>query len=70
MRSSPERPCDDVSGLDAALGEADRDAADLLDRPADQGNLRALRLLFGGGAAFARCRMVAITAKVSMTSET
>jgi hypothetical protein len=36
MRSSPERPCDDVSGLDATLSEADGDAADLLDRPADQ----------------------------------
>lgn len=37
MRPSPERPCDDVSGLNTPLREADRDAADLLHRPADQG---------------------------------
>jgi hypothetical protein len=36
MGSSPERPGDDVSGLDAALGQAHRHAPDLLDRPADQ----------------------------------
>jgi hypothetical protein len=36
MRASPERPRDDVSGLDAPLRQAYGDAADLLDRPADQ----------------------------------
>ena len=36
MGASPERPCDDVGGLDAPLGEPDGDAADFLDRPADQ----------------------------------
>ena len=30
----PQRPCDDVSGLDAPVGELDGDAADFLDRPA------------------------------------
>jgi len=52
MRSSPERPCDDVSGLDATLSETDGDPADLLDRPADQWArvaLEALRFVFGGG---------------------
>jgi hypothetical protein len=29
--SSPERPSDDVSGLDLALCEAGRDASDFLD---------------------------------------
>jgi hypothetical protein len=36
MGSSPERPSDNVSGPDAALGQAHRHAPDLLDRPADQ----------------------------------
>ncbi len=56
MGPSPERPGDGVSGLDAALGEADRDPADFLDRPADQrgpGEPEALRLLFGGGGLLA-----------------
>jgi hypothetical protein len=35
MGSSPERPCDDVSGLDAPSGKAYCDASDFLDRPAD-----------------------------------
>jgi hypothetical protein len=34
--SSPKRPCDDVSGLDASLREADGDTADFLNRPPDQ----------------------------------
>ena len=33
---SPKRPREGVAGWDAALGELDRDAADFLDRPADQ----------------------------------
>jgi hypothetical protein len=51
MRPSPERPCDDVSGLDAPLRQPHHDAADLLDRPADQraGSFGRARL-FGGGA--------------------
>jgi hypothetical protein len=31
MSASPERPCDDVSGVDAALSEFHGDAADFLD---------------------------------------
>jgi hypothetical protein len=31
MRPSPERPCDDMGGLDAPLRQPHRDAADLLD---------------------------------------
>jgi hypothetical protein len=45
-----------VSGLDAALCEADGDTADLLERPADQGArgaLDALRFVFGGGGLLA-----------------
>jgi hypothetical protein len=34
--ASPNRPRDDVSGADAPLGQADRNAPDLLNRPADQ----------------------------------
>src|SRR5665648_1000418 len=69
MGSSPERPGDDVRGLDASLSQFCGDAADFLDRPADQ--CRALRrVIFGGGMAFARWRMVAIMAKASMTSDT
>ncbi len=36
MGSSPERPCDDVGGLDASFCEADGDTADFLNRPTDQ----------------------------------
>jgi hypothetical protein len=36
MRASPERPRDDVGGLDAPLRQPYGEAADLLDRPADQ----------------------------------
>jgi hypothetical protein len=36
MGSSPKGPCDDMSGLDASLREADGDAADFLNRPSDQ----------------------------------
>jgi len=68
----PERPGDDVGGSDAPLGEPDGDAADLLDRPADEvGRGRASRIgIFGGVGAFARWRMTASMAKASMTSET
>ena len=56
MRTSPERPCDDVDGLDAPLRQQYGEAADLLDRPADQrarslvGRDLVLARLFGGGA--------------------
>src|SRR3954469_17654933 len=68
----PERPGDDVGGSDASLCEADGDAAELLDRPADEvGRGRASRIgIFGGVGAFARWRMTASMAKASMTSET
>src|SRR4051794_6627283 len=36
VRPSPERPGDDVGGPDASLREADGDAAEFLDRPADE----------------------------------
>ena len=68
----PQRPCDDVSGLDALVGELDGDAADFLDRPADQ----ARRFcgsgggVFLNGAALAWWRMAVIMAKASITSET
>lgn len=39
VSAPPQRPCDDVCGLDAPLGEFDGDTADLLDRPADQDRL-------------------------------
>src|ERR687894_854832 len=70
--ASPERPGDDVGGLDASLGEADGDAPDLLDRPADEvWCLRASRIgFFGGVGALAWWRMTASMAKASMTSET
>ena len=57
MGSSPERPGDDVGWMDLSLGEPDGDAADLLNRPADQGRRRAagsLGAVFGGLAVFAR----------------
>jgi len=54
VRASPSGPSDDVGGLDAALGEPDSDATKLLDRPADQSRRRGVRILFGGGAWFAR----------------
>jgi hypothetical protein len=36
MYASPNGPCNDVSGVDPSLGQADGDAADFLDRPTDQ----------------------------------
>ena len=56
MGSSPERPCDDVSGLDTPSRKAYCDTADFLDRPADQreaGRSIRLRIVFGGGVALA-----------------
>jgi hypothetical protein len=56
MSPSPERPSDDMRGLDAALGQADGDSADFLNRPADQrgrGELEILRLVFWGGGLLA-----------------
>ena len=37
MRPAPERPDDDVGGLDATSGQAGGDASEFLDRPADEG---------------------------------
>src|SRR5271169_4601276 len=73
VSSSPERPCDDVRGLDAPLCELDDDAADFLDRPTDQERCVVRRrsvVFLGGDVILARCRMTAIMAKASMTSET
>ena len=72
MGSSPDRPSDDVGGLDASLREADGDAAEFLDRPADEVCcFRASRIgILGGVGAFARHRIAASMAKVSITSET
>jgi hypothetical protein len=36
MGASPDRPCNDVSGLDPFLRKTSGDATDFLDRPADQ----------------------------------
>jgi len=72
MCSSPEGPSDDMRRLNASLREPDGDAADFLDRPTDQWRrvLGALHFVFWGGVAFARCRITAIMAKVSITIET
>jgi len=60
MRASPDGPCNDVSGVDPSLRKADGDAADFLDRPADQWrwgfaafDVVFRRFVFGGGVAFA-----------------
>ena len=60
MCASPDGPCNDVSGVDPSLRKADGDAADFLDRPADQWRWGFVvfdvvfrRLVFGGGVAFA-----------------
>ena len=36
VSGAPERPCDNVSGIDASLCKAVRYASDFLDRPADE----------------------------------
>lgn len=43
MGSAPEGPGDDPSGLDASLGELYGDAAEFLDRPADEDGLAIRR---------------------------
>jgi hypothetical protein len=43
MGSAPERPSDDAGGLEAALGELYGDAADFLERPADEDGLAVRR---------------------------
>ena len=48
VSASPERPGDDVGGLDALLRELDRDTTDFLNRPSDQER----RLLGGHGGVF------------------
>ena len=62
----------DVGGLDVSLGETDSDAAEFLDRPADEVCcFRASRIgIFGGVSAFARHRIAASMAKASITSAT
>jgi len=57
MGAPPQRPGDDAGGPDAPLGELHGDAADFLDRPADQERLAVLgRSVFfwGGGTMLAR----------------
>ena len=48
MSSSPERPRDDVGGVDAPLRQPDNDASDFLNRPSDQRRRAVLigRLMF------------------------
>ena len=72
MRAPPERPCDDIGGLNAFSRETLSYAADFLDRPRDEiGCLGvALDLVFLGVGLLAWCWMAAIMAKASMTSET
>jgi hypothetical protein len=72
MGASPERPGDDVGGLDASLGKPHDDTAEFLDRPADEvWCFRASRIeIFGGVSAFARHRIAASMAKASITSGT
>jgi hypothetical protein len=60
MCASPNGPCNDVSGVDPSLGKADGDAADFLDRPADQWRCGLVVFevvfrcfVFGGGVALA-----------------
>ena len=68
----PQRPGDDVSGLDMSVGELDGDAADFLDRPVDQARRFGGRGggVFLGGTALAWWRMAVIMAKASITRET
>ena len=55
MSSAPKRPGDDARGLDASFGELYSDAADFLDRPADEDGLVVRRRgsVFLSGAALA-----------------
>jgi hypothetical protein len=62
-----------VGWSDLALSQTRGDAADFLDRPADQRRrcvLMILTMLFGGVTVFAWLRIAAIMAKASMTSGT
>ena len=55
--AAPERPCDDVCGLDAPLCEFEGDATDFLDRPSDQERCLVRRrsiVFLGSGATLAR----------------
>ena len=72
MGPAPRRPCKDIGVRDAPLSELDSDAADFLDRPADQERclVRRRGVFLSAGSALARWRMTAIMAKASMTSET
>ena len=77
VRPSPERPCDGVGGLNALSSQSDGDAADFLDRPADQRRRGRVfvfagrqRTVFFGAGGLARCRMAAIMAKASITRDT
>ena len=51
MGAPPERPCDDVGGLNASSRETLGYAADFLDRPADEATCLgvAFDLVFLGG---------------------
>jgi hypothetical protein len=60
MCASPDGPCNDVSGVDPSLRKADGNAADFLDRAADQWRWGFVvfdvvfrRFVFGGGVALA-----------------
>ena len=71
--AAPLGPGDDVCGLDAPLCQLHGDAADFLDRPADEDRLRVGRrgrVFLSEGTALARWRIIAIIANASMTSET
>ena len=71
MRSSPEGPSDNARWLDALLREPYGYAANFLKGPADK---RRATKIWGivccVGIVLARCRIVAVMAKASMTSET
>ena len=70
VRPPPKRPSDDVGGPDAPLRQPHRDAADFLDRPADQWARGLGRAgLFGGGG-LAWWRITASRAKASITRVT
>ena len=52
MSASPERPCDDIGGLDALSRETLSYAADFLDRPTDEIGCSGVALdlvFFGAG---------------------
>src|SRR5450756_1410650 len=72
VSSTPERPCDDVGGLNALSRETIDYPANFLDRPSDEvGRFGvAVDLFFLGTDLLASCWIAAIMAKASMTSET